>query len=139
MNSMKELILPNTTDVSIIAVKDNDTFEDSKDQKRTKTSRKEPRKREEFSIIRFLRQCMGMNQQEFSEMCQISAVYCHELESGKRRKPSDEIIETIAENCGIKSSTIRFFLDEQSEKSQEYKIRLIGALESIAEELSESI
>ena len=93
---------------------------------------------EEFSVIRFIRVCMGMNQKEFSQLCDISPIYCHELESGKRKNPSDNVLNNIAHKCGIKATTIRFFLDEQSGKSQLYKTRLIKALESIADERQNS-
>lgn len=87
----------------------------------------------DFSIIRFLRLCIGMNQGEFSRQLGISQVYCHELENGKAKHPSEQIVERISQLCGIKGSTVRFFLEEQSGRSQDYKEQMINTLQKIAD------
>lgn len=90
----------------------------------------------DFSIIRFLRLCMGMNQSEFSKRLGISQVYCHELESGKSIHPSDKLIARISKLCGIRGSTVRFFLEDRSGRSKECRERMISILQEIAEGIS---
>lgn len=91
---------------------------------------------EDFSIIRFLRTCKGMSQKDFAILCGISPIYCQGLENGKRNNPSDEVINRIAEVCGIKSSTIRFFLEKRSEEGEKCRSVLIHSLESLEQKLS---
>ena len=85
------------------------------------------------NIFRVLRMCMGLSLKDMAERSNISAIYLSELELGKKTKPSDEIIQKIADACGIKAQTINYFLEQQKGESLDYQRHLLASLERLAE------
>ena len=85
------------------------------------------------NIFRILRTCMGLSLKEMAKKCKVSAVYLGELELGKKAKPSDDIIQRIANACGINARTIHYFLEQQKGESLNYQRYLLSSLERLAE------
>lgn len=85
------------------------------------------------NIFRILRTCMGLSLKEMAKKCEVSAVYLGELELGKKARPSNDIIQKIADACGINAKTIHYFLEQQKGESLNYQQYLLSSLERLAE------
>lgn len=85
------------------------------------------------NIFKVLRLCMGLNLNDMAQKCGVSAVYLNELERGIKQKPSDQILGKIADACGIKIDTLKFFLEEHPDKTIEYQKYLLQSLENYAQ------
>lgn len=91
------------------------------------------------NIFRVLRICMGLSLKDMAAKCKVSAVYLGELEMGKKIKPSDDIIQKIADACEINVQTIRYFLEQQKGESLNYQRLLLSSLERLAEKTQSSL
>ena len=84
------------------------------------------------NIFKVLRQCMGLNLNEMAHKCQVSSIYYNQLETGRKTKPSERILQSIADACDIQIDTLKFFLEEHHGKSLDYEKYLLKALETLA-------
>ena len=82
------------------------------------------------NIFRVLRQIEGLSLKDMATKCQISAVYLAELETGKKGNPSDDIINKIADGCGITPQTIRYFLT-RPQGSVDFSKHLLASLDNL--------
>ena len=87
------------------------------------------------NIFRILRTCMGLSLNEMSKRCGVSAIYLSELELGKKTNPSEEVIEKIANACGLKTDTILFFIEQQKGDALDYQRCLLDSLEVLASKM----
>ena len=87
------------------------------------------------NIFRILRTCMGLSLNEMSKRCGVSAIYLSELELGKKTKPSEEVIEKMANACGLKTDTILFFIEQQKGDALDYQRCLLDSLEVLASKM----
>ena len=92
--------------------------------------------RKKSNIFKVLRLCMGLSLNEMAEVCDISAVYLNELEREKKTRPSDDVLQKIADACGLKVSTLKFFIEQQQGESLNYQKHLLESLEIYAESVS---
>lgn len=90
------------------------------------------------NIFRVLRLCLGLNLNEMAERCGLSAVYFSELELGKKTKPSEQTLQKIADACGLKIDTLRYFTESKTGESLDYQTHLLHSLESYAQSLQSS-
>lgn len=95
------------------------------------------RSQKQSNIFRILRLCMGLSLNDMASKCGVSAVYLNELERGIKLKPSDQILEKIAVACGIKTDTLRFFIEEHDGKELDYQKYLLQSLEKYAQSVQE--
>ena len=84
------------------------------------------------NIFKVLRQCLGLSLNEMADKCQVSSVYYNQLETGRKTKPSDKILQSIANACDIQIDTLKFFLEDHHGKSLDYEKYLLRALETLA-------
>ena len=91
------------------------------------------RRKKNSNIFRVLRSCMGISLNEMAERCGVSAVYLNELEREKKTKPSEDTLKKIADACGLKLSTLQFFIDEKQGQSLDYQLHLLSSLELYAQ------
>ena len=90
------------------------------------------------NIFKILRLCLGLSLNDMSKRCGVSAIYLSELESGKKTKPSEDILRKIADACGIKLQTLSFFVEQQKGESLNYQKCLLESLEQLAEKMQHS-
>lgn len=76
---------------------------------------------------------MGLSLNEMAQKSNMSSIYYSELEKGIKAKPSDAILKKIADACGIKLDTLKFFLEDNQGKSLDYERCLLESLERLAE------
>lgn len=98
----------------------------------------EVRSQTSSNIFKILRLCLGLSLNDMSKRCGVSAIYLSELESGRKTKPSDEILHKIADACDIKVQTLRFFVEQQKNKSLDYQKCLMESLDRLAEKIQNS-
>ncbi len=84
------------------------------------------------NIYKILRQCLGLSLNEMAHKCQVSSVYYNQLETGRKTKPSERILQSIADACDIQIDTLKFFLEDHHGKSLDYEKYLLKALETLA-------
>lgn len=91
--------------------------------------------RKKNNIFRVLRLCLGLNLNEMAKICGLSAVYLNELELGKKTNPSDSTLQKIADACGLRLDTLRYFTEEKIEDSLDYQSHLLRSLEYYAQSM----
>lgn len=85
----------------------------------------------EPTAFKLIRQLTGYNSNEFAARAGISAPYWSQLESGSKVNPSDQVIDRIAQTCGVGSSTIRALTStEMAQNIPEFKKYLFAAVQS---------
>ena len=94
--------------------------------------------RKKNNIFRVLRLCLGLNLNEMAERCGLSAIYLSELELGKKTKPSEQTLQKIADACGLKVDTLRYFTEVKTGDSLDYQTHLLQSLEYYAQSLQKS-
>lgn len=96
---------------------------------------KNERSRKKSNIFRVLRLCLGLNLNEMAERCGLSAVYLSELELGKKTKPSEHTLQKIADACGLRLDTLRYFTEVKTGDSLDYQTHLLRSLEYYAQSM----
>lgn len=91
--------------------------------------------RKSDNIFRVLRLCLGLNLHEMAERCGLSAVYLSELELGKKTKPSDQTLQKIADACGLRLDTLRYFTEKKTGDGLDYQAHLLRSLEYYAQSM----
>lgn len=99
---------------------------------------KNERSRKKSNIFRVLRLCLGLSLTEMAERCGLSAVYLSELELGKKTNPSEQTLQKIADACGLRLDTLRYFTEVKTGDSLDYQTHLLHSLEYYAQSMQKT-
>lgn len=82
------------------------------------------------SAYRLLRLITGLSVNRFANRIQISSTYWNDLETGKKKNPSQEVKERVAQICGLSIKTVEYLLDEENNDCDDIYQEMIRSIDN---------